>query len=141
PPLDPVSVRDLVTGRLGRRPGPSLIEQLARAAGNPLYATELVDALAEQGSLVPSDNADVDATIEVRQASLPPDLRVTMLRRLSVLPTEALQALQVAALLGTSFELADLAIGLDDSVPRTLSRLAEPIRAGWVVPAQGEYAF
>ena len=41
--------------------------------------------------------------------TLPPTLRLTILRRLSFLPAETLQALRAAAILGPGFSLTDLA--------------------------------
>lgn len=129
-PLDRAAVTELVTERVGRAPTPELATYVDRAGGNPLYVTELVDALAEQGSLVAG--AAPAAPAELVHVSLPPGLRVTLLRRLSALPDAALEALRVAALLGASFVVEDLAIGLDEPLPRTVERLDEPLRAGWL---------
>jgi predicted ATPase len=65
----------------------------------------------------------------VSELTLPSTLRLTILRRLSFLPEDTLQALRAASILGSGFSLADLASvtgrpALDLSVV-----LAEAIRA------------
>ena len=46
---------------------------------------------------------------EVAELTLPPTLRLTILRRLSFLPDQTLQALRAASILGSRFSLTDLA--------------------------------
>ena len=50
-PLDADAMSALAAEALGAPPGPNLLEQLAGAAGNPLYALELVRTLAEEGDI------------------------------------------------------------------------------------------
>jgi hypothetical protein len=45
----------------------------------------------------------------VADATLPPSLRLTILRRISFLPDESLRTLRAASILGSSFTLTDLA--------------------------------
>ena len=47
------------------------------------------------------------------ETALPPTPRLTILRCLSVLPEDALQVLQVAAILGSAFSLTDLVFVTD----------------------------
>ncbi len=61
--------------------------------------------------------------------ALPPTLRLTILRRISFLPEEALQALRAAAILGSGFTLTDLAAVTGQPAMRLSEVLAEPIRA------------
>ena len=74
------------------------------AAGNPLFVTELLAALAQEGAITTSGGR-----AEVAEMALPPTLRLTILRRLSFLPDDTLQALRAASILGSSFTLTDLA--------------------------------
>jgi predicted ATPase len=85
-------------------PGPGLLAGISGAAGNPLFVTELLAALAQEGAI-----ATADGQAEVSELSLPPTLRLTILRRLSFLPEDTLQALRAASILGSGFSLADLA--------------------------------
>ncbi|WP_169786913.1 helix-turn-helix transcriptional regulator [Nitriliruptor alkaliphilus] len=137
-PLSEDATTALLTDRLGRPPSRELERLVARAGGNPLYISELVAALAEQGSLVAPPGA---GTVEVRHTSLPPNLRVTLLHRLSALSDPAVDALRMAALLGTSFAPEDLALALDEPVPVVVARLDEPLRAGWIHGDGGRLTF
>jgi predicted ATPase len=59
-PLPPAAVAELVARNVGGRPGPGLARLTADAAGNPLYLTELVDALDRAHRLtVAAGQADV----------------------------------------------------------------------------------
>ncbi len=104
-PLADTAVRDLVTETVTAVPGPRLLAEVTGAAGNPLFVTELLGALAQEGAI-----QTADGQAEVTQASLPPTLRLTMLRRLSFLPEATLQVLRSAAILGSSFTVADLSV-------------------------------
>ena len=61
--------------------------------------------------------------------SLPPTLRLTILRRLSFLPDDTLRALRAASVLGSSFPLTELATTTGRSALELSSDLAEAIRA------------
>jgi ferredoxin/transposase-like protein len=87
-------------------PGPRLLAQVSGAAGNPLFVTELLGALAQEGAITTAGGQ-----AEVAETVLPPTLRLTILRRLSFLPEPALQALQSASILGDAAMLIDA--GLD----------------------------
>jgi len=77
-----------------------LLAQVAGAAGNPLFVTELLETIRQDGLLrTAGGRAEVTAT------SLPPTLGLTILRRLSFLAEKTLQALRSAAILGSAFSL------------------------------------
>ena len=63
----------------------------------------MLAALAQEGMI-----ETAGGRAEVAQTALPPTLRLTILRRLSFLPDDMLQALRSASILGTSFTLTDL---------------------------------
>jgi len=69
---------------------------------------------------------------EVAHATLPPTLRLTILRRLSFLPDATLQALRAASVLGSSFSLTDLATITGGSALELSVALAGAVRAGVV---------
>ena len=80
---------DLVSETVAAEPGPGLLAEIAGAAENPLFVTELLAALLEEGAIQVTGKR-----AEVAQATLPPSLRLTILRRLSFLPEDTLQVLQ-----------------------------------------------
>ena len=126
-PLPAQAVHDLVADAVAAEPGPALLAEAAGAGGNPLFVTELVGALLQEGTI-----RVAGGRAEVTQASLPPTLRLTILRRLSFLPDETLQALRAASVLGSSFSLTDLATLTGVSVLELSAALAGAARAGVV---------
>jgi len=113
-----------VAQAVAAEPGPRLLAEVAGAAGNPLFITELLGALAQEEAITTAGGR-----AEVTQTVLPPTLRLTILRRVSFLPEPTLQALRSGSILGSGFTLTDLATitgrpALDLSVV-----LAEAIRA------------
>jgi predicted ATPase len=103
-PLGADAVRDLVAETVEAEPGPGLLAEISGAAGNPLFITELLGALTQEKAIQTAGE-----TAEVKDPTLPPTLRLTILRRLSFLSDDALQALQTASVLGAGFSLTDLA--------------------------------
>ena len=95
---------ELVAEAVAAEPGPGLMAGISGAAGNPLFVTELLGALAQEGAI-----ETAGGRAEVAEMTLPPTLRLTILRRLSFLPDDTLQALRAASILGSSFTLTDLA--------------------------------
>ena len=86
-------------------PGRGLLAEISGAAGNPLFVTELLAALAQEDAIEIADGrAEVARTARCRRS-----LRLTIVRRLSFLPDDTLQALRTASILGSSFTLTDLA--------------------------------
>lgn len=74
---------------------PTAVEQIiGRAGGNPLYITELVNALQEERN--------------ISEGELPPSLRLTILRRLSFLSDPTIELLRLAAILSEDFRVEDL---------------------------------
>jgi predicted ATPase len=103
-PLAREAVTGLVAQAVGAEPGPRLLAEVAAAAGNPLFVTELLGALAQEEAITTAGGR-----AEVTQPVLPPTLRLTILRRVSFLPEPTLQALRSASILGSGFSLTDLA--------------------------------
>ena len=126
-PLATGAVRELVADAVAAEPGPGLLAQAAGAGGNPLFVTELVGALVQEGTVQMAGGR-----AEVAHATLPPTLRLTILRRLSFLPDATLQALRAASVLGSSFSLTDLATITGGSALELSVALAGAVRAGVV---------
>src|SRR5205807_8796466 len=123
--LDEAAVAELVEDIVGMPPGPALLAQLARAGGNPFFASELVAALQRQGAI-----AELEGRAEVESVPLPPSLTSAIMQRLSFLSEEALETLQVASILGSSFSVADLAAATGRRVPALTPILTASVRAG-----------
>jgi DNA-binding CsgD family transcriptional regulator len=104
-PLAEEPVAELVAALCGGVPDPALLELADGAAGNPLYLTELFDALDRDGSLCRTDAGLVGVT----DGSVPRTLTAAIDARLGVLPHDVRQVLRMAALLGADFSVADLA--------------------------------
>lgn len=119
------AVVGLVAEVVGSEPGPGLLRQVSGAGGNPLFVTELVGALVEEGAI-----EVVNGRAEVGEMSLPPTLRLTILRRLSFLSEEALDLLRSTSVLGSSFTLAELSTITSRSAVDLSSLLREVFRAG-----------
>jgi DNA-binding CsgD family transcriptional regulator/tetratricopeptide (TPR) repeat protein len=103
-PLASDDVVALAQQTLGASPGGGLLRKVASGGGNPLFVTELLSALQLEGAI-----SVADGTADVLDAGLPPSLRLTILRRLSVLPALTIETLRVAAVLGTRIDVGALA--------------------------------
>ncbi|HUR78886.1 MAG TPA: AAA family ATPase [Acidimicrobiales bacterium] len=135
-PLDGVDAARLAGVVAGATAGPGLERQVDGASGNPLYIVELVRALAEDGGLrVTAEQA------ETTRDTAPPSLRHTLLRRLSSLPTGALELLRFAALLGSRFSLADVAAISGRTSVELAGTVEEIVRAGFLVDGDDQLAF
>ena len=130
-PLQGSAVIELARDMLGAEVGAGLARTLGMAAGNPLFLAELIQGLNEQGVLRTSDGV-ADAEV----GSLPPTLRLTILRRLSFLPAETIDLLRFATVLGSSFGVEELAILARAKVPAVVGGLA-PAVASKVVRERG----
>lgn len=122
--LDGQAVAELVADSVGAAPGCRLLAGISGAAGNPLFVTELLGALAHEQVITITDGQ-----AEVADLSLPPTLRLTILRRISFLPDDTLEALRFASILGSGFTLTDLAAGTGRSALELSQTLDEAIRA------------
>jgi DNA-binding CsgD family transcriptional regulator len=126
------AVTELVGEVVAAAPGPGLLARISGAAGNPLYVIELLAALVQEGAIeTAGERAEVGETV------LPPTLRLTILRRLSFLPDETLQALQAASILGSAFTVAQLSVTMARPALELSRVLAEGIK-GRVLQDDGE---
>ena len=85
-PLDATAVADLAERVLGVRPGESLLEALAGAAGIPLFVVELARAASKEGAL-----EIIAGRAELRSPDLPPTFRALVRRRVQALSAEAVE--------------------------------------------------
>lgn len=134
--LDASAVAGVVASLTSAAPGAGLRRRLDATGGNPLYVTELVRALDDEGLLRVEDGlADTDAE------SLPEGLVQTLDRRVAALSDETAEALRLASLLGGSFVLEDLAVIAGRSVVDVAGALREAVDAGLVTGDGSRLAF
>jgi DNA-binding CsgD family transcriptional regulator len=136
-PLGPDAVRQLVAALTGAPPGPRLSRLAEGAAGNPLYLTELVDALVRAGALVTT----ADGQAEARLGATPASLAAAIADRLGFLSDQAREVLLAAALIGVEFAVADLATIRGSAVSELLPALREARWAGVLAESGSKLAF
>ncbi|HLI57283.1 MAG TPA: AAA family ATPase, partial [Actinomycetota bacterium] len=120
-------VATLVGNLLSVPPGPRLLVQLRRAGGNPLFVTELVDALDRAGAILRYGGIAELATDEF---PLPESVGNAIVHRVSFISEEILETLQVAAILGSAFSVTDLAVSTGRKPAALGPLLAAAVRAG-----------
>jgi ATP/maltotriose-dependent transcriptional regulator MalT len=121
--LSPDEVAELVATAAGGVPGRRLLAFAAGAAGNPLYVTELVDALARARRLTTEDGR-VEAT-----DTPPGSLAAAIADRLEFLSPAAREVLRAAALLGADFSVSELGVVSGRRVSELLPILDEALLA------------
>ncbi len=124
--LSEKAVAELVTVLVGGRPDDKLLRLAADAAGNPLYVTELLAALA-RGSRVTITPA---GAAELTNGSAPSSLAAAIADRLGFVPWPVREVLRAAALLGVDFAVRDLAIVLGRGVAGLIPAVDEAGAAG-----------
>ena len=101
----------------GGRPDDGLLRLADGAAGNPLYVTELVAALARGSSLTVTEAG----AAELAGGSAPGSLSAAIADRLGFVTGPVREVLRAAALLGVDFAVPDLAVvlgrGVADLIP------------------------
>ncbi|MEQ0565219.1 AAA family ATPase [Amycolatopsis sp. NEAU-NG30] len=131
------AVLELVATLAGGKPGEELTRLADGAAGNPLYLTELLDALTRSCCLAVDDAGIAELT----GGPIPDSLPEAIADRLGFLPEPTRAVLRAAALLGTGFSVADLTIVAGAELPVLLSALDEARAAGVLVAAGADLAF
>jgi DNA-binding CsgD family transcriptional regulator len=107
--LSAPAVAELVAAFCRATPGDGLTRLAAGASGNPLYLTELLDALERNGTL----RIDADGLAEVAAGPVPASLSEAIADRLQFLAAPVRDVLRTAALLGPDFSVEELAIVAD----------------------------
>jgi DNA-binding CsgD family transcriptional regulator/tetratricopeptide (TPR) repeat protein len=124
--LTEASVADLVAALAGGRPDDDLLRLTDGAAGNPLYLTELVAALARGSGLTVTETGSV----ELAGGSAPGSLSAAIADRLGFVTGPVRDVLRAAALLGAEFAVPDLAIVLGRGVADLIPAVDEACAAG-----------
>ena len=124
--LTETAVADLVAALAGGKPDDDLLRLADGAAGNPLYVTELVAALARSSSLTITEAGAAELT----GGSAPGSLSAAIADRLGFVTGPVREVLRAAALLGVDFAVPDLAIVLGRSVADLIPAVDEACAAG-----------
>ena len=124
--LTGAAVADLVADLAGGKPDDNLLRLADGAAGNPLYVTELVAALARSSGLTVTEAG----AAELASGSAPNSLSAAIADRLDFVAGPVREVLRAAALLGTDFAVPDLAIVLGRSVADLIPAVDEACAVG-----------
>ncbi|NQW16607.1 MAG: protein kinase [Chloroflexi bacterium] len=125
----------------GMKPQEVLIDKVFdQTEGNPLFVTEVVRLLVEDGQLVPANKNKRDWNV-----AIPQGVREVVGRRLDHLSDECTKVLTTAAVIGRTFQLAQLDRLIEDMTEdRLLDTLEEALELRLIeeVPGRvGEYYF
>ena len=124
--LTGAAVADLVAALAGGQPDGNLRRLADGAAGNPLYLTELVAALARSSGVTVTGAG----TAELASDSAPSSLSAAIADRVGFVAGPVREVLRAAALLGVDFAVSDLAIVLGRSVADLIPAVDEACAAG-----------
>src|SRR6266852_2923075 len=124
--LTGAAVADLVAALADGKPDGRLLRLADGAAGNPLYVTELVAALARSSSLTVTEAG----AAELASGSAPSSLSAAIADRLGFVAGPVREVLRAAALLGMDFAVPDLAIVLGRSVADLIPAVDEACAVG-----------
>jgi len=131
------AVTDLVAEISSGEPGPELRKLADGAGGNPLYLTELMQALVRSGRLRSTESG----AVELDDGPVPDSLVAAISNRLDFLPTEVRKVLQAATLLGAEFLVSDLAIVLNRRVVDLVPAIDQARTAGVLGDAEERLSF
>lgn len=124
--LTEAAVADLVARLADGKPDDDLMRLADGAAGNPLYLTELVGALARGDRLVRTEAGTVEVSGDVGLSSL----SAAIADRLGFVTGPVREVLRAAALLGVDFTVSDLATVLRRGVAELIPAVDEACAAG-----------
>jgi DNA-binding CsgD family transcriptional regulator/tetratricopeptide (TPR) repeat protein len=131
------AVAELVTALAGGEPTSDLLQLADAAAGNPLYVTELVAALARSTRLTSTSTGRLD----LASGRVPASLSAAIADRLDFLSVTTREVLQAAALLGVDFAVPDLTIVLDRHIADLMPAIDEARAAGVLTNSAGGLSF
>ncbi|GAB4290883.1 MAG: hypothetical protein Fur0025_25870 [Oscillatoriaceae cyanobacterium] len=146
PPLADDSILDLIADTLKcsgatARPLAELVQ--AKTGGNPFFMTEFLKYLYTE-KLLDFDYEAMEwrSDLEkIRLADIADNAVELMAAKIQKLPEEAREVLQLAACIGSQFELKDLAVIAQKSLQATALCLREGAIVGLVLPLSDSYKF
>jgi DNA-binding CsgD family transcriptional regulator/tetratricopeptide (TPR) repeat protein len=119
-------VADIARDLLGGEPGTKLLHLIDQAHGSPLLLQELIASLRSDGLLMTGDTGTVELTARPSTTTLSASVQ----RRCAALSSEAVACLHAAAVLGSEFELGELAELTGRRTAQLLPLLNEAVGAG-----------
>ncbi|MFD0732822.1 helix-turn-helix transcriptional regulator [Planotetraspora mira] len=134
-PLTDDAVAQIVEDVLQASPGPDVLALSGATGGNPFLLVELLGKINEEGAVQIDGGHARLAWAEL------PWVRAITRKRLDGLSATTRHMLQVAAILGRSFAVHDLAEMLGEPASRLLPALEEATAAGVLVPSGDLLAF
>ena len=135
--LNEPAVAELVAALARGKPDQELLRLADGAAGNPLYLTELVAALARCSSLTITDWGAAQLTT----GPTPTSLSAAIADRLGFVSRSVREVLRAAALLGVDFPLQDLATVLGRGIADLIPAIDEARAAGVLVQSCNSLGF
>jgi DNA-binding CsgD family transcriptional regulator len=135
--LTEAAVAQLVAALAGGQPDDKLLRLADGAAGNPLYVTELVAALARSSSLTVTGAGAAELT----SGPAPSSLSAAIADRLGFVPGWVREVLRAAALLGVDFAVPDLATVLGRGVADLIPAVDEACAAGVLAESRNGLGF
>lgn len=136
-PLALEAMTEVVEDVLGAPAGPHLKHKLGACGGSPLFARTLLDALTAEGAIVRREDGSVDAADD----SAPDQLGIIVLGWLSALPSDTVNALQIASIFGAGFSLSDLALATGTPAATLWGQLRPALQAQAIVEVGDRLGF
>ena len=131
------AVAELVGTLAGGRPDTGLLRLAAGAAGNPLYLTEMLAALARSGGITVTPTG----TAQLADGAVPDSLPGAIADRLGFVSAPTREVLRAAALLGVEFAITDLTAVLGRTVAALVPALDEARATGVLTDSGAGLAF
>src|ERR1700678_1361320 len=131
------AVAELVGTLAGGRPDAGLLRLAAGAAGNPLYLTEMLAALARSGAITVTPTG----TAQLADGAVPDSLPGAIADRLGFVSAPTREVLRAAALLGVEFGITDLTAVLGQTVASLVPALDEARALGVLTDSGVALAF
>jgi DNA-binding CsgD family transcriptional regulator len=135
--LTPAATVDLVAALAGGRPERELLSLATGAAGNPLYITELLAALARSGGVA----ITAAGGAELAGGAVPGSLPAAIADRLGFVSSATRTVLRAAALLGVEFAVPDLTAVLGRPVADLVPAIDEAVATGVLAESPVGLAF
>jgi DNA-binding CsgD family transcriptional regulator len=131
------AVAELVGTLVGGRPDTRLLRLASGAAGNPLYLTEMLAALARSGGISVTPNG----TAQLAADTVPDSLPGAIADRLGFVSASTREVLRSAALLGVEFAITDLTAVLGRTVADLVPAIDEARATGVLADSGSGLAF
>nr|ABC02804.1 putative regulatory protein [Actinomadura melliaura] len=139
PPLSESEMAQVVKDRLSATPDRHLKALVANADGNPSLVVELLEGLVEEGKI--QTVKGVARLVSLGRTALPERFRTLINKRLADLSTSARQALDIAAVLGPTCSLDDVAEMLSTKAASLVPEFQEAMEARLLTSRSDEIAF